>query len=76
MLELMTLFQQMAYVFQLAMAWQSDELDLRVVSSIRCTDALVLNFSLLTLVESWKMFTFVKRYFILSNDVHENISQF
>ena len=40
LLKLMTLYQQTAFVFQLAMAWQSDELDLRVVSSIRCTDYL------------------------------------
>ena len=43
MLELMTLSQQTAFVFQLVMAWQVER---------RTTNALDLNFSQLTLVES------------------------
>ena len=75
--KLMTLYQQTAFVFQLAMAWQSDELDLRVVSSIRCTDVLDLNFSQMTLVESFlEIFYFRKNYFLLINIIHEKISQF
>ena len=77
LVKLMTLYQQTAFVFQLAMAWQSDELDLRVVSSIRCTDVLDLNFSQMTLVESFlEIFYFRKNYFLLINIIHEKISQF
>ena len=72
-LELMTLSQQTVFMFQLAMA--SDELDLRVVSSIRCTDALDLNLSQMTLVESFlEIFYFRKKSFILINIIHENIN--
>ena len=77
LLKLTTLFQKTAYVFQLAMARQSDELNLRVVSSIRSTDALDLNFSQMTLVESFlEIFYFRKKNFIFINIIHEKISQF
>ena len=77
LLKLTTLFQKTAYVFQLAMARQSDELNLRVVSWIRSTDALDLNFSQMTLVESFlQIFYFRKKNFILINIIHEKLSQF
>ena len=74
LLKLMTLYQKTAFVFQLAMAWQSNELNLRVVSSIRCTDALDLNISQMTLVECFlEIFYFPigKESFILISIIDE-----
>ena len=71
-LKRMRLFRETAFVFQLAMAWQSDEIDLLVVSSIRCTDALDLNFSQITLVESFlEIVYFRKKFFILVKKVSD-----